>query len=699
MRFGVIFFIFTLFWIMLVSKIYQISIKSNYYYEHLAQMNIERKYFIKPVRGEILDKNGKLLAVNDIGFSIKLAPGLSKHRNEKYEATLKYMMQTFPDMNETKLTKILRHNRRELGKRLLYVTKRYADINQTKLLKRYITPKLEKVMNSIVKEFPHLDRDKLFLKYISKNSVYNHRFIPIVDFIIYDEMIGAYPKLSINKLLKIESETKRMYPAGSLATHIVGYVGRSNKKQNAKDRKENAIEQKDNGEKIGVVETVGVVGKTGLEKEYNKVLQGQLGYRMVKVSATNKEVAEIKKKLPLEDQNLILNIDLGLQKRINELFVGQAGVAIVMNVNGDILAGVSYPSYDPNLFVGGISGKDWKALITDFNHPFTNKMIAGGYPPGSGIKMGMALSFANAGTSLDQSEYCKGYITMGKSKHKFRCWSKYGHGQVTLRKAIRESCDVYFYNKSLKTGINAMSRGLHKLGFGEKTGVDLPHESKGIIPNKAWKMKRFKQPWYRGETVISAIGQGYNLVTPMQVARYTAFLATEKLPTPHFVHKIVDKIVEPEYKTFEVNHKYLNTIRLGMHDVCNHPRGTARRTMSHLPIVVAGKTGTSQVVSIPQGEKKRMHESQLDYYSRSHAWLTTYAPFDKPQYVVTILVEHGGHGGSTAGPIAAEIYKWMANEGYFGEKFKGKIRLKKILTEEEKKKLENKLKKKKKRRH
>ncbi len=699
MRFGVIFFIFTLFWIMLVSKIYQISIKSNYYYEHLAQMNIERKYFIKPVRGEILDKNGKLLAVNDIGFSIKLAPGLSKHRNEKYEGTLKYMMQTFPDMNETKLTKILRHNRRELGKRLLYVTKRYADINQTKLLKRYITPKLEKVMNSIVKEFPHLDRDKLFLKYISKNSVYNHRFIPIVDFIIYDEMIGAYPKLSINKLLKIESETKRMYPAGSLATHIVGYVGRSNKKQNEKDRKENAIEQKDNGEKIGVVETVGVVGKTGLEKEYNKVLQGQLGYRMVKVSATNKEVAEIKKKLPLEDQNLILNIDLGLQKRINELFVGQAGVAIVMNVNGDILAGVSYPSYDPNLFVGGISGKDWKALITDFNHPFTNKMIAGGYPPGSGIKMGMALAFANAGTSLDQSEYCKGYITMGKSKHKFRCWSKYGHGQVTLRKAIRESCDVYFYNKSLKTGINAMSRGLHKLGFGEKTGVDLPHESKGVIPNKAWKMKRFKQPWYRGETVISAIGQGYNLVTPMQVARYTAFLATEKLPTPHFVHKIVDKIVEPEYKTFEVNHKYLNTIRLGMHDVCNHPRGTARRTMSHLPIVVAGKTGTSQVVSIPQGEKKRMHESQLDYYSRSHAWLTTYAPFDKPQYVVTILVEHGGHGGSTAGPIAAEIYKWMANEGYFGEKFKGKIRLKKILTEEEKKKLENKLKKKKKRRH
>ena len=626
MRFGIIFVLFSIFWITLISRIYQISIQSNSFYEDLAQINITRKYFIKPVRGEILDRNGKLLAVNDIGFSIKLAPHLKR---------------------------------------------RVKDLNKT--------------IDIIVKEFPELNATKLLKKYKKKDSPYNHRFIPIVDFIVYDEMIGAYPKLSINKLIKIESETKRMYPAGSMATHIVGYVGKSNKRQNAKDREKNAIEKKDNGTRIGVVETVGVIGKTGLEREYNKVLQGQLGYRMVKVSARNKEVAEIKKKEPIEDQNLVLNIDLELQKKINELFVDQAGVAIVMNVNGDILAGVSYPSYDPNLFVGGISPKDWKALITDFNHPFTNKIVSGAYPPGSGIKMGMALAFANAGTSLDQSEFCKGYITMGRTKHKFRCWSKHGHGRVGLRKAIRESCDVYFYNKSLQTGINAMSRGLHKLGFGEKTGVDLPRETKGIIPNKPWKMKRYKQPWYRGETVIASIGQGYDLATPLQISRYTAFLATKKLPTPHFAHKIVDKIVEPEYKTFEVNDKYLNTIRLGMYDVCNSSRGTARRTMSKLPIVVAGKTGTSQVVSIPQGEKKRMLESQLDYYSRSHAWLTTYAPFKNPKYVVTVLVEHGGHGGSTSGPIAAEIYKWMANEGYFGAKFKGKIKMKKAVPKEKKK--------------
>jgi penicillin-binding protein 2 len=614
-RYTIVITIFILFWITLISKIYQISIKSNYYYDNLAQINVERKYFIKPVRGEILDRNKKLLAVNDIGFSIKLKPHL----------------------------------------------KREGEL-------------LNKTLDSIIKEFPDLNKTKLLKKYKKKDSPYNHRFIPIVEFIGYGEMIGAYPKLTINKLLKIESETKRLYPAGSMATHVVGYVGRSNKAQNRDDREKNAIETNDKGQKVGVVETVGVVGKTGLEKKYNRVLQGELGYRMVKVSATNKEVAEIEKKEPIEDQNLILNLDLDLQKKINELFVDQSGIAVVMHVNGDIIGAVSYPSYDPNLFVGGISSKKWKALIDDFNHPFTNKIVSGAYPPGSAIKMGMALAFGKAGTSLDKSEHCRGFITMGKTQHKFRCWSKHGHGRVGLRKAIRESCDVYFYNKSLQTGINAMSKGLHEMGLGVKTGVDLPREKRGVIPSKPWKMKRYKQPWYRGETVIASIGQGYDLVTPLQVARYTAFLATKLLPTPHFAHIIAGEEVMPEYKTTEVNEKYLKTIRLGMFDVCNSPRGTARRTMSKLPIVVAGKTGTSQVVSIPQGEKRRMKEHEMDYYSRSHAWLTTYAPFKDPKYVVTVLVEHGGHGGSTAGPIAAEIYRWMAVKGYFGESLQKKLK-------------------------
>jgi len=592
MRFTIVIIIFSLFWIMLISRIYQISVKSNYYYENLAKNNIERKYFIKPVRGEILDRKGKLLAVNKIGFSINIAPHLRRGSKE-----------------------------------------------------------LNSTIESIVKEFPDYNATKLLERYRKSESAYNHKFIKIIDFIDYEDMIGAYPKLTINKLIQIESETKRYYPAGSMATHIVGYVGKSNLKDNSKD---------------SVVAKVGVVGKTGLEQKYNSILQGKLGYRMVKVSATNKEVAELEKRDPLEDQNLKLNIDLRLQKKINELFKDQAGVAIVMHVNGDMLAAVSYPSYDPNLFVGGISNKDWRELITDFNHPFTNKIVSGLYPPGSSIKMGMALAYAQSGkTSLDATEYCKGYIKIGKNGHKFRCWSKHGHGTVPLRKAIRESCDVYFYNKSLQVGINEMSKYLKSYGLGVKTGIDLPRERSGVIPNKEWKMRTYKKPWFLGETIIASIGQGYDLVSPIQVARYTAFLATGKLPTPHLVHTVVDKKVEPSYKEPEYNAHYLNIIRKGMYDVCNSAHGTARRAMSKLPIIVAGKTGTSQVVSIPQGEKRRMKESQMEYYSRSHAWLTTYAPYENPQYVVTVLVEHGGHGGSTAGPIAREIYKWMYKEGYF----------------------------------
>ena len=599
MRYGIIVTFFVLFWTMLVSRMYQISVKTNLYYEKLARGNIQRQYYIKPVRGEILDRNGKLLAVNDIGFSVAIAPNLKNHGK---------------DLNET--------------------------------------------ITAIVKEFPDYNATKLLKRYIKKNSPYNHRFIKVIDFISYKDMIGSYPKLMINKLIKIESETKRYYPAGSMATHIVGYVGKSNKFDNAKDP---------------VVAKVGVVGKSGLEKRYNSILQGKLGYRIVKVSATNKEVAEIEKKDPVEDQNLILNVDLDLQIKINELFKGQAGVAIVMDVNGDVLAAVSYPSYDPNLFVGGISHKEWKNIINDLNHPFTNKIVSGLYPPGSTIKMGMALAFSKSGKgAMDRAEYCKGYIKIGRNGHKFRCWSKWGHGTVGLRKAIRESCDVYFYSKSLQVGINDMSKYLNEFGLGVKTGIDLPNERKGVIPNKEWKMRRYKQPWYLGETIIASIGQGYDLVTPIQLARYTAFIATKKLPTPHLVHKVVDKVVEPEYKEVEVNLHDLDLIRKGMYDVCNSQRGTAHRAMSRLPIIVAGKTGTSQVVSIPQNERRRMKESEMEYYSRSHAWLTTYAPYNNPKYIVTVLVEHGGHGGSAAGPIAAEIYRWMYKHGYFDDKQKSK---------------------------
>ena len=600
MRYKFIIAIFLLFWGVMIARLYHVSIKSNYYYEELAKDNVERKQFIKPVRGEITDLNGNLLAMNQIGFSISIMPHLKlkkyKHKTNKLEKIVDKLVETFPDLNKTIMMKV----------------------------------------------------------YKKHDSYYNHEFIKVVNFIHYADMMGAYPKLSLHDEIKIEAETKRYYPYGKYSAHIVGYTGRSNKKENKKDP---------------VVDIVGKIGKSGLERYYNSVLEGELGYEISKVTATNKAIDVLEKKLPKDNKNLQLNMDINLQQMIYERFGEATGVAIVMRTNGEVLSAVSAPSYDPNLFVGGISFKDWKALQQDLAHPFTNKIIHGTYPPGSAIKMGMALAYEQAQPNiLGSTEYCNGHITLGKSTHKFRCWKKHGHGTVALRKAIRESCDVYFYKKSLKVGIDAMAKNLRAFGLGVKTGVDLPKEYNGVMPDKAWKRKRFNQPWYLGETVIAAIGQGYDLVTPLQVARYTALLATSKLVTPS-IAKIVDgeptkrKMVPMQFEPY-----YLNEIRKGMYDVCNTPRGTAFKAMSKLPIVVAGKTGTSQVTSIPQSTVNRLKEHELAYYHRSHAWITTYAPYEDPKYIVTVLVEHGGHGGSVSGPIAADIYKWLYKNGYFEQK-------------------------------
>jgi penicillin-binding protein 2 len=600
MRYKIVIAIFLLFWGVMIARLYHVSIKSNFYYEGLAKDNIERKQFIKPVRGEISDINGNLLAMNQIGFSISILPHLKLKKHEQQKN------------------------------------------------------KLESIVDKLVETFPDLNKTIMMKVYKKHDSHYNHEFIKVVNFIHYADMMGAYPKLSLYKEIKIEAETKRYYPYGKYGAHIVGYTGRSNKKENEKDP---------------VVNIVGKVGKSGLERHYNSVLEGELGYEVSKVTATNKAIDILEKELPKDNKDLQLNIDINLQQMIYERFGDATGVAVVMRTNGEVLSAVSYPSYDPNLFVGGISSKDWKALQEDLAHPFTNKFIHGTYPPGSAIKMGMALAFEKAQPNiLGASEYCNGHITIGKSTHKFRCWKKYGHGTVALRKAIRESCDVYFYNKSLKVGINAMAKHLRSFGLGVKTGVDLPKEYNGVMPDKAWKKKRFNQPWYMGETVIAAIGQGYDLVTPLQVARYTALLATSNLVTPSIARVVDGKPTKRKAVPMQFEPFYLNEIRKGMYDVCNTLRGTAFRTMSKLPILVAGKTGTSQVTSIPQSTIHRLKESELAYYHRSHAWITTYAPYDDPQFIVTVLVEHGGHGGSTSGPIAADIYKWLYANGYFEKK-------------------------------
>ncbi len=592
MRYKIVILLFLGVWALMIGRLYQVSIKSSFYYEKLAKENIERKEYIKPVRGEIVDTDGNFLAINKIGFSLSIAPHLSIKKGE-----------------------------------------------------------LKKVITEVQHAFPDINSSVMQEVYRKHSSAYNHKFIKVIEFVSYSAMMKVYPSLSINPNIKIEAETKRHYPYGQYAAHIVGYIGRSNKKENDKDP---------------VTKAVGRAGKSGLERYYNTLLEGELGYLVTKVNARNKALEILEQQEPVSNRNLVLNLDMKLQKYIHLLLKKKAAIVVVMRSTGEVLSAVSNPSYDPNLFVDGISVKNWRALQQNLGHPFTNKFIHAVYPPGSVIKMGVALATSRYGKGiLDREEHCPGFINVGKSKHKFRCWSKWGHGDVDLRRSIRESCDVYYYNKSLEIGIDNMAKTLKNIGLGIKTGIDLPREYSGIIPDKAWKMKRYGLPWYMGETVIAAIGQGYDNVTPMQVARYTAFVATGKLVTPMLAKKINGNPVKIPSKRIHFNSAHLKQIRLGMYDVCNVKSGTAYKTMSKLPIKVAGKTGTAQVVSIPQDIKKRVKEQDLAYFKRSHAWITTYAPFEKPEYIVTVLLEHGGHGGSSAGPVAADIYKWLYYHGYF----------------------------------
>ncbi len=503
-------------------------------------------------------------------------------------------------------------------------------------------------IDNIVKLFPNLQREKLVKNYKKKDSYYHHDFIDIVHFISYEDIMPVYSILSLRKNINIVPAPKRYYPYGEIGAHVIGYVSRANKKDIEDDK---------------LLELIGYTGKTGIEKYYNSYLQGEAGHREIKVNANNQEIEELSHVGADEDRKLTLTIDIELQKYISSLFNKKAGAVIVMNVNGSILSASSFPEYSLNTFVSGISHEMWDKLSNSLEKPFTNKLVNGLYPPGSTIKTGLGLLYVTTNLNPSWSVNCTSSMPLGKRV--FRCWKQDGHEKTSLKKAIRESCDDYFYKGSLEVGIKKMSEGLSRYGLGKKTGVDLPNEFIGIVPSRKWKRKKYNQPWYMGETVNTSIGQGNFLVTPMQIAQFTALMATAKLPTPHFGKSIEEMPYESSLQEVfnEKELKNLPLIQRAMYEVCNYPKGTATKYISS-KVKIAGKTGTAQVVAIMQDIEKRELEHEMAYYSRSHAWFATYGPYKNPQYVVMVLVEHGGHGGSAAGRIVSKIYNKLLELGY-----------------------------------
>ena len=513
---------------------------------------------------------------------------------------------------------------------------------------------LSNCVNLIEKELLDFNATKLSHLYKKKESAYNHKPIMIIPFIPYDALISKFVTFSNQKEFVITPASKRFYPEGELTSHIIGYIAKANEKEIKKSK---------------VTQLTSLVGKNGIEKYYNDVLEGTLGEKKMKVTALNKTLTSHTEKKP-QSSNLTLSIDIRVQQYIRKVFGDKSGAVIVMNAKtGAILAAGSYPEYDNNEFVQGISNTDWAQMIKDLNHPFTNKFIHGLYPPGSSTKPQVLLSFLSSKLVDEKEQFlCEGSLSLGKRK--FRCWNATGHGKVDAKRALRESCDVYFYKGGLRVGIDKISTDLKAFGFGAKTGIDMPSEFIGTVPNRNWKIEKFADSWYKGETLNTVIGQGDFLVTPMQVAVATALVATGKQVIPHFLQALGEHNVtftQKDILTLEQK-SHLPLIQKGMYEVCNHKRGTASK-YNQSWIEMAGKTGTSQVVGIPQEEIERMSEDDLHYFKKSHAWFTTYAPYKDPKYIITAIVEHGGHGGKAAGEMVSSVYNYLVKLGYISKEY------------------------------
>ena len=448
----------------------------------------------------------------------------------------------------------------------------------------------------------------------------------------------------------VHARLLRHYPYGDLSSHVVGYVGRINEKEL---------------KSLPVSEYRGThhVGKIGIEKTYESQLHGQTGYSEIETNAQGRAVKTGAFDDPVPGANLYLTLDIDLQQAAYEALEEHNGAVVAIEVKtGDVLVFASRPGFDPNPFVYGISRKAYKNLQESDDQPLFNRALRGQYPPGSTIKpfIGLAGLEYNV-TEFSHKLYCPGFYQLPKLKHKYRDWKRWGHGLVDLNIAITQSCDVYFYDLARTLGIDNMHEFLQKFGFGEKTGIDLVGEKAGLLPSKAWKRKKTKQPWYPGETLITGIGQGFLQVTPIQLARATATLANHgKVVTPH----LVDRIINTNYTTagpsvpekqIKLNIKNIENIISAMVNVIHGERGTARRLKQDVNYLIAGKTGTAQVFTVKQEEK--YNEDEIAFKLRDHALFMTFAPAHDPQIAVAVIVENGGHGGSVAAPIAGKVMK------------------------------------------
>ncbi len=515
-------------------------------------------------------------------------------------------------------------------------------------------------MNSLLEELGHVvTLNEADLKNFRKQLRDRPRFESLVlrSHLTEEEAARLAVKRPYFNGVELEARLQRHYPLTGLGAHFLGYVARIS------EQEQDRIDKSDKSMYRGIQD----IGKLGLEASYETTLLGQVGVDKVETNAHGRSLRILERIAPVAGKNLTLNIDAKLQAIAEEALGKRRGAVIAIEpATGEVLAFVSTPTYDPNAFVGGIDTDSYQRLLNDPDKPLINRALNGQYSPGSTIKafLGLAALELN-GFSANKPVLCPGWYTLPDSSHVFRDWKQGGHGMVTLHDAVVQSCDVYFYKLAVAMDIDGMNRFLTPFGFGQKTGVDLLNESDGLLPSREWKESR-GGTWYPGETVVTGIGQGPLLVTPLQLASAMAAMANQGVRMkPELVHAVVDaktgaaQDVAPVVDS-QVPIKNMHDLDVeiqNLTDVVHSNKGTAYNIGYNAPYKIAGKTGTAQVKSVAQGQ--RYSESATPERLRDHALFISFAPVGDPKVAVAVIVENGGHGGSAAAPIARKIMDYV----------------------------------------